>query len=123
MMFNVSLIQNATDMNWDIDSFLYLNEMVKKSDDQNKFTSFLGVNKDEQTLVANDVSISKKLQSNGIYNGITPEEFEANVFTLNFPFEITSLKKTYVANTEVYTNGNVSKETFLDMSITGMHLD
>ena len=29
IMFNVSFIQNAADMNWDISSFMFINEMVK----------------------------------------------------------------------------------------------
>jgi len=59
----------------------------------------------------------------GITDDILPDDFEKGGLVVNYPLAITSLDKQIVDNTEVYLNSNNTKDTYIDMSVKGMHFD
>ena len=77
----------------------------------------------KHTRVANERDISWILKNQGITDDILPDDFEKGGLLVNYPLAITSLSKQIVDNTEVYLNSNNTKDTFIDMSVKGMHFD
>jgi hypothetical protein len=83
----------------------------------------LGIGSDRSTTIGEKIKISGILAELGITEGLSPSDFEAAGLVLNYKLRIAPLETTFVDNTEVYLNGNSTKDTFIDMSVRGMHID
>lgn len=77
----------------------------------------------EKTRVAKERDISSVLRKQGITDDISTDDFEKEGLVVNYPLAITSLDKQMVDNTEIYLDNSNAKNTFIDMSVKGMHFD